>query len=161
MRPEANSAGANKKSCMSSWIFPFLDGIRYMSLKIVPLGTGMDARIRFEEYLEKECPIILQLLEPAGRALDKKCLFYQFMPGHRQYFENLSNSPLVDSLARAATQIKLDIRITISDLKTGFQHEILIRRTANGIEALRNIKDRKPEDSATEGTDWLRPVIYT
>lgn len=130
-------------------------------IKIVPLGTCMDARFRFEEYLEKECPIILQLLEPAGRALGKKCLFYQFMPRHRQYFENLSNSPLVDSLARAATQIKLDIRITINDLKTGFQHEILIRRTANGIEALRNIKDRKPDDSNVEGTDWLRPVIYT
>jgi hypothetical protein len=153
--------GANKKSCRSGWIFLFWMVSGNKSIKILPLGTGMDARFRFEEYLEKECPIILQLLEPAGRALDKKCLFYQFMPRHRQYFENLSNSPLVDSLARAATQIKLDIRITINDLKTGFQHEILIRRTANGIEALRNIKDRKPDDSATEGTDWLRPVIYT
>jgi hypothetical protein len=117
----------------------------------------MDARSRFQDYLEKECPIILQLLEPAGRLLDEKCLFYHFMPSYRQNFENLSVSPLVDSLARAATQIKLDIRITINDPKTGFEHEILVRRTSNGIEALRNIKDRKAEDS--ERTNWLRPVI--
>jgi hypothetical protein len=121
----------------------------------------MDARFRFEEYLEKECPISLQLLEPAGRALDKKCLFYHFMPRHRQWFENLSESPLVDSLARAATQITLDVRITINDLQTEFQHEILIRRTSNGIEALINIKDRKPEDPDSRRTDWLRPIVCT
>jgi hypothetical protein len=121
----------------------------------------MDSHFRFEEYLEKECPVSLQLLEPAGRALDKKCLFYHFMPRHRQIFENLSESPLVDSLARAATQIKLDIRITINDLQTGFQHELLIRRTSSGIEALRNIKDREPEDADRRRTDWLRPVLYT
>jgi hypothetical protein len=118
----------------------------------------MDTRSRFQDYLEKECPIILQLLKPAGRSWDKKCLFYHFMPKHRQTFENLSVSPLIDSLARAATQIKLDIRITINDPKTGFEHEILIRRTSNLIEALRNIKDCKAED--TERTDWLRPVIH-
>lgn len=121
----------------------------------------MDAHFRFEEYLEKECPVSLRLLEPAGRALDTKCLFYHFMPKHRQRFENLSESPLVDSLARAATQIKVDIRITINDLQTGFEHEILIRRTSSGIEALRNIKDRKPEDRESQTADWLRPVLYT
>jgi hypothetical protein len=121
----------------------------------------MDARFRFEEYLEKECPIILRLLEPAGRSLDKKCLFYHFMPRHRQNFENLSDSPLVDSLARAATEINLDVRVMINDLHTELQHEILIRRTSNGIEALRNIKDRKPEDSDGESADSLRPIIYT
>ena len=121
----------------------------------------MEAHFRFEEYLEKECPISLRLLEPAGRALDTKCLFYHFMPRHRQWFENLSESPLVDSLARAATQIKLDIRITINDLPTGLQHEILIRRTSNGVEAVRNIKDRKPEDRESQTADWLRPVLYT
>jgi hypothetical protein len=146
---------------MSGWIFVLYMVSSNNYSRVLPLGIGMDARFRFEEYLEKECPLILQLLEPAGRALDKKCLFYHFMPRHRQYFESLANSPLVDFLARAATQIKLDTRITINDLKTGFQHEILIRRTAHGIEALRNIKDRKPDDSETEGTDWLRPVIYT
>ena len=121
----------------------------------------MDARFRFEEYLEKECPVSLQLLGPAGRALDQKCLFYHFMPRHRQSFENLSESPLVDYLARAAAQIKLDIKITIDDLQTGFGHEILLRRTSNGIEALRNIKDSRPEDPDSQRTGWLRPVLYT
>ena len=121
----------------------------------------MDTRLRFVEYLKKESPIALQLLEPAGRAVDQKCLFYHFMPRHRQNFEHLSQSPLVDSLARAATQIKLDIKITINDLQNGFQHEILIRRTSSGIEALRNIKERKPERSDREMADWLRPVVYT
>jgi hypothetical protein len=121
----------------------------------------MDTRFRFVEYLSKESPIALQLLEPAGRAVDQTCLFYHFMPRHRQNFEHLSQSPLVDSLARAATQIKLNVRITINDLQTGFQHEILIRRTATGIEALRNIKERKPEDSERERADWLRPVVHT
>ena len=144
---------------MSGWIFVLYMVSSDNYSRVLPLGIGMDARFRFEEYLEKECPLTLQLLEPAGRALDKKCLFYRFMPRYRQYFENLSNSPLVDSLARAAAQIKLDIRISINDLQTGFQHEILIRRTLNGIEALRNIKDRKPDDSDTEEPDWLRPII--
>jgi hypothetical protein len=121
----------------------------------------MDTRLRFVEYLKKESPIALQLLDPAGRAVDQKCLFYHFMPRHRPNFEHLSQSPLVDSLARAATQIKLDIRITINDLQTGFQHEILIRRTSSGIEALRNIKEHTPEGSDRERADWLRPVVYT
>jgi hypothetical protein len=73
--------------------------------------TRMDTRLRFVEYLKNESPIALQLLEPAGRAVDQKCLFYHFMPRHRPNFEHLSQSPLVDSLARAATQIKLNIRI--------------------------------------------------
>ena len=120
----------------------------------------MDTRLRFAEYLKKESPITLQLLEPAGRAVNQKCLFYQFMPGHRPNFEHLE-SPLVDSLAGAATQIRLDIRITITDLQTGFQHEILIRRTSSGIEALTNIKEHKPERSDRERADWLRPVVYT
>jgi hypothetical protein len=120
----------------------------------------MDTRLRFVEYLKKESPIALQLLEPAGRAVDQKCLFYYFMPRHRPNFEHLSQSPLVDSLARAATQIKLDIRITVNDLQTGFQHEILIRRTSSGTEALRNIKEHKPEGSDRERADWLRPVVY-
>jgi hypothetical protein len=29
----------------------------------------MDTRLRFVEYLKKESPITLQLLEPAGRAV--------------------------------------------------------------------------------------------
>jgi hypothetical protein len=129
-----------------------LDGIKYLTRKERnPLRTGMDARFRFEEYLEKECPISLQLLEPAGRALDKKCLFYHFMPRHRQWFENLSESPLVDSLARAATQITLDVRITINDLQTEFQHEILIRRTSNGIEALEISKTASRKIPTVEG----------
>jgi hypothetical protein len=118
----------------------------------------MDARRRFVEFLEKECPIALQLLEPAGRAFDEKCVFYHFMPRHRQNFENLSQSPLVDSLARAAIQTKLDLRVTINDLQTEFQHELLIRRTSNGIEALRNIKDRKSGEGETK--DWSRPILY-
>jgi hypothetical protein len=118
----------------------------------------MDARIRFEKYLEKECPVTLRLLEPAGRSWDQDCLFYHFMPRQRQNFENLSVSPLIDSLARGAAVIKRDIRILINDLENGFQHEILIGRTANGIEALRNIKDRQQADS--EKVDGLRPVIH-
>ena len=119
----------------------------------------MDARL-FVDYLEKQCPAVLELLEPAGRSLDKRCVFYHFMPRHRQNFENLSQSPLVDFLARAAAQSKLEVSITINDLQTEFQHEILIRRTANGIEALRNIKDRKRGDSDGERGGWLRPLLY-
>jgi|GEM_PF-6987160 hypothetical protein len=121
----------------------------------------MDARIRFEQYIEKECPIILRLLEPAGRTLDKECLCYRLVPRYRQSFESLSISPLVDSLARAATQIQRDIRITIKDEKTGFQHEILIRRTASGIEAVRNIEDRTSQRSGLKGTDRPKRVIST
>ena len=121
----------------------------------------MDTRLHFAEYLKKESPITLQLLEPAGRAVDQKCLSYHFMPRDRLNFEHLSQSPLVDSLARAAAQIKLDISITINDLQTGFQHEILIRRTSSGIEAVRNIKDRKPEDLDSRRTHWLRPILCT
>ena len=149
---------ANKNRCLNAGI-PLFRLYINLNFKWSASRTRMDTRLRFVEYLKKESPIALQLLEPAGRALDQKCLFYHFMPRHRQNFEHLSLSPLVDSLARAATQIKLDIRITINDLETGFQHEILIRRTSSGIEALRNIKERKPE--GPERADWLRPVVYT
>jgi hypothetical protein len=120
----------------------------------------MDARHRFADYLERNCPMVLELLEPAGRYLDGKCLFYRFIPKHRQNFENLSESPLVDFLARAAMQTKLNISIKIKDLETEFEHEILIRRTPDGLEAVRNVTDGKHPDSDDKRKDWLRPVVY-
>jgi hypothetical protein len=122
--------------------------------------TCMDARHHFADYLEKNCPMVLELLKPAGRYLDRTCLFYRFIPKHRQNFENLSESPLVDFLARAAMKIKLNISIKIKDLETEFEHEILIRRTPDGLEAVRNVTDGKQRDFNNKKKPWLRPVFY-
>jgi hypothetical protein len=114
------------------------------------------ARARVEEYLRKECPMALALLEPAVGYVDTERLFYRFMPKHRQKFEDLSASPLIDHLARAATQIKQAISVAIKDSETEFEHEIRIRRTPRGIEAVRYIRDRQEEASKNERTAWLR-----
>jgi hypothetical protein len=119
-----------------------------------PVVSDWRARNRVEEYLRKECPIALALLEPAVGYVDPECLFYRFTPKHREKFEYLSASPLIDHLARAATQIKLAISIVIKDSATEFEHEIRIRRTPRGIEAVRYIRERQEE--ANERTEWLR-----
>jgi hypothetical protein len=119
-----------------------------------PVVSDWRARTRVEEYLRKECPIALALLEPAAGYVDTDCLFYRFTPKHRQKFEDLSASPLIDHLARAATQIKQAISVEIKDSATEFEHEIRIRRTSRGIEATRYIRDR--QQGANERTEWLR-----
>ena len=118
--------------------------------------TDWRARARVGEYLRKECPAVLALLEPAAGYVDRECLFYRFAPKDRQKFEALSVSPLIDYLARAATRIKQDISVAIKDAATEFEHEIRIRRTPRGIEALRYIRDRRQRDSSDERTEWLR-----
>jgi hypothetical protein len=120
-----------------------------------PVVSDWRARARVEEYLRKECPIALALLEPAIGYVDTKCLFYRFTPKHRQKFEDLSASPLIDHLARAATQIKQAISVAIKDSATEFEHEIRIRRTPRGIEAVRYVRDLR-EGSKNERTEWLR-----
>ena len=80
-----------------------------------PVVSDWRARTRVEEYLRKECPIALALLEPAAGYVDTDCLFYRLTPKHRQRFEDLSASPLIDHLARAATQIKQAISVAIKD----------------------------------------------
>jgi hypothetical protein len=119
-----------------------------------PVVSDWRARTRVEEYLRKECPIALALLEPAAGYVDTDCLFYRLTPKHRQRFEDLSASPLIDHLARAATQIKQAISVAIKDSATEFEHEIRIRRTPRGIEAARYIRDR--QQGANERTEWLR-----
>jgi hypothetical protein len=121
-----------------------------------PVVPDWRARARVEEYLRKECPIALALLQPALGYVDTECLFYRFTPKHRQKFEDLSASPLIDHLARAATQIKQAMSVVIKDSATEFEHEIRIRRTPRGIEAVRYIRDRQEEASKNEKTEWLR-----
>ena len=119
-----------------------------------PVVSDWRARTRVEEYLRKECPIALALLEPTIGYVDTECLFYRLTPKHRQKFEDLSVSPLIDHLARAATLIKRSISVAIKDSATKFEHEIRIRRTPRGIEAARYIRDR--QQGANERTEWLR-----
>ena len=121
-----------------------------------PAVSDWRARTRVEEYLGKECPIALALLEPAIGYVDTECLFYGLTPKHRQKFEDLSASPLIDHLARAATQIMQAISVAIKDSATEFEHEIRIRRTPRGIEAVRYIRDRQQGSSSNERTEWLR-----
>ena len=119
-----------------------------------PVVSDWRARTRVEEYLRKECPIALALLEPAIGYVDIECLFYRFTPKHRQKFEDLSVSPLIDHLARAAILIKQSISVAIKDSATKFEHEIRIRRTPRGIEAARYIRDR--QQGVNERTELLR-----
>jgi hypothetical protein len=125
-------------------------------MEVKPVVSDWKARARVGEYLRKQCPAVLELLEPATGYVDRECLFYRFTPKDRQKFEDLSRSPLIDHLARAATQIKQDISVAIKDSATEFEHEIRIRRTARGIEAVRHKRDRQQRASDNERTEWLR-----
>jgi hypothetical protein len=128
-------------------------------MEVKPVVSPWTARARVVKYLRKECPTLFVLLEPAAGYVDKKCLYYRFMPEDRQKFEHLSESPLIDHLARAMAQIEQDMSFAIKDPATEFEHEIRIRRTPRGIEAVRYIRDREQQDSKNERTEWLR--LYT